>query len=90
MQIRIWYVLENVRVSDGGQNLKRLDPWFPGFREYVHFTFRTARKYAPLGTKLFYSELSSGVLDTDSDSLFQFLRDLRDKQVPIDGVGWLT
>ena len=55
-------------------------------KSYIDIALQAARKYAPAGTKLFINDYST----TDPDRLaclVRVVRDLRERGIPLDGVG---
>jgi endo-1,4-beta-xylanase len=58
-------------------------------KSYIDVAFEAARKYSPPGTKLFLNEYSTAD-PTKLACLIKVVRDLRERGIPIDGIGHET
>jgi endo-1,4-beta-xylanase len=80
-----WDVV-NEAVNDGSGTLR------PGFwadrigREYIEQAFRSARAADPT-VQLFYNDYNIEGAGTKTDSVYEMLKDLKARGVPVDGVG---
>lgn len=65
--------------------------WYPDVLDYVDVAFQTARAAFPDSVKLFYNDYniasSSGREKTKSDRVYNYVRGMLTRKVPIDGVG---
>ncbi|OUM62907.1 glycoside hydrolase family 10 protein, partial [Piromyces sp. E2] len=53
---------------------------------FIDLAFQTARKVSP-NTKLFYNDYNTEGVYPKTESVFQFVQDLKKRNIPIDGVG---
>jgi endo-1,4-beta-xylanase len=82
-QIAQWDVV-NEAVVPGGM---RHDIWLDGIGpEYVDMAFRWAHEADP-GAKLFYNDCGGEGLGSQSDTVYNLVRGMKARGVPIDGVG---
>jgi endo-1,4-beta-xylanase len=80
--------------SPGGVDIRgfRQHPWYPYVSDYVDETFLEARKACPT-CKLFYNDFDAegwghkSKFRTKSDKVYEFVRGLQKREIPIDGVG---
>lgn len=80
-------ITDDAKASDP---LKRSD-WYPDVPDFVDVAFTTARAAFPKGVKLFYNDYniasSSGRSKTKSDRVYNMVKSMIARKVPIDGVG---
>lgn len=57
--------------------------------EYIEMAFRFAHEADP-AAKLFYNDFDTEVTNTKSNAMYQMIKSLKDKGVPINGVGFQT
>jgi len=55
-------------------------------RDFIDLAFKTARQVAPK-VKLFYNDYNTEGIWGKSESVYQFVADLKKRNIPIDGVG---
>jgi endo-1,4-beta-xylanase len=83
-RVLAWDVVNEALADDGTLR--------PGFwldnvgRDYIELAFRTARDADP-GALFFYNDYNIEGINAKSDSAYALIRDLRQKGVPIDGIG---
>ncbi|ORX75847.1 hypothetical protein BCR32DRAFT_329626 [Anaeromyces robustus] len=53
---------------------------------FIDIAFQTARKVSP-NTKLFYNDYNTEGIWAKSESVYQFVADMKKRNIPIDGVG---
>lgn len=84
-RVAAWDVV-NEAVDDRG--VLRPTPWAGGAgRSYIEQAFRAARAADP-DALLFYNDYSLEWPGPKQDSVFALLRDLRERGVPVDGIGF--
>ena len=87
-KIKVWDVV-NEAIDDGsngnGFSMRRsfLYNKVPNF---VDIAFQTARKVSP-NTKLFYNDYNAEGQYPKSESIYNFVADLKKRNIPIDGIG---
>ncbi|ORY23983.1 putative xylanase B, partial [Neocallimastix californiae] len=87
-KIKVWDVV-NEAIDDNsngnGWNMRRsfLYNKVPNF---VDLAFQTARKVSP-NTKLFYNDYNAEGVYAKAESIYNFVADLKKRNIPIDGVG---
>jgi len=85
-----WDVV-NEAVADSGTDLFKNNVWYPDIPDYVDFAFRTARAANPT-VKLFYNDYniasSTGWSATKSQKVYDMVKSMKQRGVPIDGVGF--
>ena len=87
-KIKVWDVV-NEAIDDNsngnGWNMRRsfLYNKVPNF---VDLAFQTARKVSP-NTKLFYNDYNAEGVYAKAESIYNFVSDLKKRNIPIDGVG---
>ena len=83
-ELYAWDVVNEAIRADGALRetfwLKTIGP------DYLDYAFRFAREADP-HAKLFYNEYGADGLSPKSDGMFQLLKDLQARGVPLDGVG---
>lgn len=79
-----WDVVNEALADDG---TLRVGFWLDNAgREYIELAFRAARDADP-GAMLFYNDYNIEGINAKSDSAYALIRDLRQKGVPVDGIG---
>ena len=76
-------------VNEAANNTAPFKPntWYPALPNYVDIAFRAAREADP-DTLLFYNDFSIAAAGTPkSDVVYQMVRSMRQRGIPIDGVG---
>ena len=85
-----WDVV-NEAIADGtnaSQFLKPSAPWYPAVGDYIDVAFKAARAADPTRqVKLFYNEYSAEGMTPKSDKVYQLVKGMIDRKIPIDGVG---
>merc|ERR1712176_104462 len=62
--------------------------WYPDVPDYVDLCFQAAREAAGPGVKLFYNDYSGdSTVQSKSDRIYNYVKGMLDRGVPIDGVG---
>ena len=87
-----WDVV-NEALDDHG--LKPSFPWYPALPNYLDIAFHAARKAAitavgpakGLDIKLFYNDYSAEGMNAKSDQVYELVKSMKQRNVPIDGVG---
>eukprot|EP01083_Nonionella_stella_P096945 272534_1 len=87
-----WDVVnEAVNNNPTKDGLYRKGVWYPTVPNYVDIAFETARKANP-DTKLFYNDYlifsDAQQYKTKSDAVYNMIKQMKDNDVPIDGVGF--
>jgi endo-1,4-beta-xylanase len=76
---------------DASDPLKKTD-WYPDVPNYIDVAFTTARTAFPQSVKLFYNDYniasSTGWSSVKSDRVYNLVKGMMDRKVPIDGVGF--
>lgn len=84
-----WDVV-NEAVADQGPNLFKSNVWYPDIPNYVDVAFQTARKASPT-LKLFYNDYNigsaTGEFSQKSQNVFNMIQSMKQRGIPIDGVG---
>eukprot|EP00128_Syssomonas_multiformis_P012404 Colp12_sorted_trinity150504_noHs@8259 len=62
-------------------------PWYPKVPNYVELAFQAAREADP-DVKLFYNDFQAEASGAKADAQYVFLRYMKSRGVPIDGVGF--
>jgi endo-1,4-beta-xylanase len=84
-QIRYWDVV-NEAVDDNGSTLRR-NIWLDVIgSDYIDYAFRFAHEADP-DALLFYNDYGGEGLSTKSDTIYNLVRDLHSRRIPIHGVG---
>lgn len=81
-QVYAWDVVNEAIEKDGSP---RKSPWSP-VPDYIAKAFRMARAADPKA-KLFYNDYDAEGIDAKSDAIYALVKDLKQRGVPIDGVG---
>jgi endo-1,4-beta-xylanase len=85
--VGVWDVVNEPITDEGGLRedvfLRRLGPG------YIEDAFRTARA-ADANAKLYLNEIGAEGINPKSNRLYEIVRDLKSRGVPIDGVGFQT
>lgn len=55
--------------------------------DYIKLAFEFAREADP-GAKLYYNDYSAEGINKKSDGIYKLLRELKNRKVPVDGIGW--
>jgi len=87
-KIDAWDVV-NEAIDDGsnGNGWKMRNSFlYQKVPNFVDLAFQTARKVSP-GTKLFYNDYNAEGQYPKSESIYNFVADLKKRGIPIDGVG---
>lgn len=85
-QFYSWDVV-NEAVSDSGSSiLKPMDPWYPAVPDYIDIAFAAARA-TDAKVKLFYNDYGAEDMGTKSDKVYTLVSGMKQRGVPIDGVG---
>jgi len=83
-----WDVV-NEAVSDqtgsGNATLKH-NVWYPAVPNYIDLAFQYARQAAP-NLKLFYNDYSAEGMNAKSDAVYNLVKSMKQRGIPIDGVG---
>jgi endo-1,4-beta-xylanase len=83
-KVYAWDVINEGIAADGTQRetfwLETIGP------EYFEYAFNFARE-ADKGARLFYNEYAADGLGAKSDGMYALLKDLKERGIPIDGVG---
>lgn len=84
-QVNVWDVV-NEAISDDS-SLPRNTIWLRVIgKEYIEMAFRFAHEADPKA-RLFYNDYGGEELGQKSDAIYTLVKDLRQRNVPIDGVG---
>jgi endo-1,4-beta-xylanase len=83
-QIKIWDVVNEAVLKDGSF---RKSPWFKALgKDYIEKAFRAAHK-ANKNAKLFYNDYKISRPSRKFEAVYELLRELRERDVPVHGVG---
>ena len=81
-------------VKPGGlpnSSFKKAVPWYPQVPNYVDLAFLAADKARKLagapGVKLFYNDYSVGDINAKSTAMYNMVKDMQERLIPIDGIG---
>ena len=87
-QIDTWDVVnEAIDDSSNGNGWKMRNSFlYQKVPNFIDLAFQTARKVSPK-TKLFYNDYNTEGIWGKSESVYQFIADLKKRNIPIDGVG---
>lgn len=84
-KLGIWDVVNEAVAEDG--NSLRNTVWLQKIgKEYIEMAFLLAREVDPKA-RLFYNDYGGEELGKKSDAIYALVKDLRQRKVPIDGVG---
>lgn len=84
-QLAVWDVVNEAVAEDG--NSLRNTVWLQKIgKEYIEMAFRFAHEVDPKA-RLFYNDYGGEELGKKSDAIYDLVKDLRQRNVPIDGVG---
>lgn len=84
-QLAVWDVVNEAVAEDG--NSLRNTVWLQKIgKEYIEMAFRFAHEVDPKA-RLFYNDYGGEELGKKSDTIYELVKDLRQRNVPIDGVG---
>ncbi|ORX83944.1 putative xylanase B, partial [Anaeromyces robustus] len=72
--------------SNGSQWKMRPSFLYQNVPDFIDLAFKTARSVSP-STKLFYNDYNAEGLFGKSEAVFSFVKDLKSRNIPIDGVG---
>jgi len=83
-----WDVVnEAVSDSPSGKNILKNNVWYPALPNYIDIAFQAARA-ANSQVKLFYNDYSADGLNAKSDAIYNMVKDMKSRGIPIDGVGF--
>eukprot|EP00833_Pecoramyces_ruminatium_P009123 jgi/Orpsp1_1/1183155/evm.model.c7180000084112.1 len=87
-KIKVWDVVnEAVDDSSNGNGFKLRNSFLrQKVPDFIDIAFQTARKVSP-NTKLFYNDYNAEGHLPKSESIYNFVADLKKRNIPIDGVG---
>jgi len=87
-QIDTWDVVNEALDDSSNGNGWKMRPSFlyRNVPDFIDLAFKTARQVSPK-TKLFYNDYSTEGIWGKSESCYQFVADLKKRNIPIDGVG---
>jgi len=87
-QIDTWDVVnEAIDDSSNGNGWKYRNSFlYQKNKDFIDLSFKTARQVAPK-VKLFYNDYNTEGIWGKSESVYQFIADLKKRNIPIDGVG---
>jgi len=79
--------VDNIKLRDGSDNSHE----FKGWDTYTEDIFRVAREHTNKNVKLFYNdynaENNNGNYNGKTGAVFNYIKSMKEKDVPIDGVG---
>jgi len=86
---KIWaWDVVNEAVADDGSGLRTTSFWYQKIgADYVDLAFQIAHEVDP-DAKLYYNDYGAEGDGAKSDAVFELVRGLQQRGVPIDGVGW--
>eukprot|EP00727_Mastigamoeba_balamuthi_P012935 m51a1_g8264 putative endo- -beta-xylanase (783) ;mRNA; f:22733-26343 len=85
-KVYAWDVV-NEAVSDGNTHSLRQSNWYPAVPDFIDVAFRAARAADP-HAKLFYNDYGADGLGGKSDYIYNMVKGMKSRGVPIDGVGF--
>eukprot|EP00662_Eupelagonemidae_sp_cell21_P030601 gene30601-27211_t len=68
------------------RGLKHAAPWYPAVPDYIDIAFRAARAADP-SALLFYNDYGADMVNAKSTVMYNMVKSMKDRNVPIDGVG---
>lgn len=88
-----WDVVNEAVNDDLSKGLYKDCVWYPSVSNYVDIAFKTARK-ANSNIKLFYNDydilMDSGWMKSKSDAVYEMIKNMTQRGIPIDGIGIQT
>eukprot|EP00727_Mastigamoeba_balamuthi_P012933 m51a1_g8262 putative endo- -beta-xylanase (346) ;mRNA; r:17448-18703 len=84
-KVYAWDVV-NEAVDDSARGLRYSD-WFPAVPDFIDVAFRTARHADP-HAKLFYNDYGADGLSPKANYIYNMIRAMKQRGVPIDGIGF--
>jgi endo-1,4-beta-xylanase len=88
-QLYSWDVV-NEAIQDGNpsypNNYLKTNVWYPAIPNYVDLAFQWARTADP-SAKLFYNEYGAEGSGAKSDAVYNMLKSMKQRNIPVDGVG---
>jgi len=83
-----WDVVNEAVTDDGSASdpLKSTD-WYPDVPDYIDLAFNSARVAFGSKVKLFYNDYSADFENTKSNRIYEMVKSMKERGVPIDGVG---
>jgi len=86
-QLYCWDVVnEAVLDSPNGNNYLKSNVWYPAISNYVDLAFQYAHAADP-NVKLFYNDYSAEGSGAKSDAVYNMLRSMKQRGIPVNGVG---
>lgn len=86
-----WDVV-NEAVSDGGSGVPTIKteypPWMPTVPDFIDRAFHFARQAGGPQVKLFYNDYGAVSMNPKADRMYELVKGLLQRKVPIDGVGF--
>jgi endo-1,4-beta-xylanase len=85
-----WDVV-NEAVADSGNDVLKPTVWYPDVPDFIDVAFQTARAANP-SVKLFYNDYNigsaTGWSQAKSDKVYNLIKSMKQRNIPIDGVGF--
>lgn len=81
--------VDNIKTGMGNAKLRASVFYNKIGKDYIDLAFQTARDVDP-STKLFYNDFSSEGMNDKSDFIYEMVKSMKDRGIPIDGVGMQT
>jgi len=82
-----WDVVnEAVSDSPSGNNILKNTLWYPAVPDFIDVAFKAARAADP-AVKLFYNDYSGEGSGAKSDAIYNLVKSMKSRGIPIDGVG---
>jgi len=85
-----WDVV-NEAVADSGNDVFKPTVWYPDVPDFVDVAFQTAKAANP-SVKLFYNDYNigsaTGWSQAKSDKVYNMIKSMKQRNIPIDGVGF--
>jgi len=81
-----WDVVNEAISDNSNETYKAAPPWYPAISDYVDEAFQFARG-ADSTMKLFYNDYGGEGSGTKSDKIYNMVKSMKSRGIPIDGVG---
>jgi len=86
-KVYCWDVVnEAVSDSPNGNNVLKQNVWYPALPNYIDIAFNAAHAADP-NAKLFYNDYSAEVMNAKSDAVYNLLKGMKQRGIPVHGVG---
>jgi endo-1,4-beta-xylanase len=86
---KVWaWDVVNEAIEEDGSGMRKKSFWYETIGpDFVEMAFRFAREADP-DVILYYNDYENEGMDAKGNAVYELVRDLKKKGVPVDGVGW--